>query len=870
MSLALSVFNLPIAAEEIRVPTQPAHGLYPFARQEPVTPRLVLALSGGGARGLAHIGVLSALEDAGIKPDGIAGVSTGALIGALYAGGLSPSELTELFSRMNWSGLMFDQPERRSLLLARKQEHSRHLLELRFDRSLMPILPGAISPGQKIYNQLLDITYSMPYRNVDSWNEMRTPVCILTTDLNTGKGKEFYSGDPAPAIRASLSFPLLLDPLSFDSTQLVDGGVISNIPVSLARKFGGEIVLAVDATSSLGRISPPVQPWQVVNQVTTILQRDNDVESIKQADFVVKPELEDVALMTLTSPDQIIQAGRKAMEKKLPDLMEALQLEPQPDDEKSISIRQLVVPREFTEVPSPPSQWTSDGCASMGQIRRYLQDIYRVGCVSEALADYDSSAQRLAVIIRYNPLLERVIIHGNSRISTDVLSSPFQRQLYKPVNFDSSRIALESILRSYRSDGNPTASLEKVIYDSVSRTLDIYIDEGKLDRIIFKGLKRVPSAWLAHEVPLTVGQPITSEGILTGVKNLYATGHFRTVYPVLKRSDPPGRGWILIFNMLEHPSPPLRLGLSYQHERLTRTFAELTLTNPLNYAARVVLFSSIGEKDVIHRISFLVDKVRGWPVIYNLNLGYESVERGLYGNDHRKLGEYDEIRWGSCLEIGGQASSWGLLTVRGRFEQHENNYPARDEKYRMSALGGRIALDTQDRFPYPHNGIRGDIAVEVSNDIIGSEREFNRIWGSLEGYLTPWRRHTFGARFLARTADRTTPDDESFKLGGMYSFPGLHFEEEIGQLQIAGGAEIRYDLLSRLLSDAYIGTRFDVGGSWKDPEAQIIKRDWMTSVSVYIALDTFLGPIQIQWSHLFPSSSLSQNDIFYFQAGNFF
>jgi len=868
--LILSALLATAYSREISVATRSAHGLYPFERREPVKPRLVLALTGGGARGFAHIGVLEALDEAGIRPDGIAGVSLGALVGGLYAGGVTPKEMSERFSAIDLEGILLDRPERRSLLLARKHEHSRHLLELRFDRSLVPLLPGAITPGQKVYRRLLELTLILPYRNADPWSEMKVPLRILATDFITGRPVELRRGDPTVAIRASMSIPLLFDPLDMDTLKLVDGGISANIPVDLAMRMGADVVMVVDVTSPLEELVPPVKPWQVVNQVTTILQDEDNRQALERADIIVRPDLRDFTNIGAADPDTIIRIGYDAMVRALPELQRLLRFAPSDDDGDTIRIMRIAPPLEEFNLPPVPEEWESRGWVTLGDVRGYLRRLYSCGTVRDTRAEYDSTARILTFAVHPTPRLCGMKFHGNHLLPDALLGEPFSGQLDRPVDYDSCRNALERSLRLYRAAGYPTAEFEKVIYDSLTGTLELYIEEGRLEGIRFKGLQRVPSELLHQEVPLRFGRPITNDGILNGMRNLYATGLFRTVYPVLER--PPGGdgGWNLVFYVQEHPSPPLRLGFSYQHERRTRGFAELTLMNPLNYAARMILFTSVGERDLDHHISFRADKVGGWPIVQNFTFGYAKSKRDLYDLQHHNITEYSQSRLGGKLEIGGQVPSWGLLAVTGRVEKHIDVYSGKKEEYRLAALGARLAIDTQDRYPYPRRGVRGDVSVEFAGYITGSERSFNRLWGSFESYMTVQRRSTFLFRFTGRTADRTTPFDEQYRLGGIYSFPGLHLDERVGIIQFAGGTGMRYDLLSRLLSDVYIGARLDFGGSWNDPAAKFRRSDWMTSTSLYVALDTFLGPLHLQWSHLFPASGMKPNDVIYLQAGNLF
>ena len=211
------------------------------------------------------------------------------------------------------------------------------------------------------------------------------------------------------------------------------------------------------------------------------------------------------------------------------------------------------------------------------------------------------------------------------------------------------------------------------------------------------------------------------------------------------------------------------------------------------------------------------------------------------------------------------------MTLNARLERHHNNYPDKDVNYSLTAFGGLLALDTQDRFPYPNNGVRTEISVETAQYLIDLNSEyFSRLSIDWENFITPVSRHTVGLRLRGRIAEATTPLDEQFRLGGMHSLPGLRLDELTGFIQMAAGLEYRFDLISRILADSYIGLRWDAAGNWNDPEARVTRGDWIRTVSAYFALDTVIGPIQIQWAHLFSTNRLTSDDRICIQIGNQF
>src|SRR6266568_169724 len=202
-----------------------------------VRARFGLALSGGGARGLAHIGVLKALEELRVPVDVIAGTSMGAVVGGLYACGMSPDEIARVMERVDWASLFDDRPPRPDLPYRRKQDESRAFID-DFDR--LPI----------------------PFRAV-------------ATDLADGSMVVLSRGDLADALRASMSLPGTLAPAEIDGRHLVDGGLVLNLPVDVARDAGADIVIAVDVTTPFDPVESLKTLADVTRQVADMVTQDN-------------------------------------------------------------------------------------------------------------------------------------------------------------------------------------------------------------------------------------------------------------------------------------------------------------------------------------------------------------------------------------------------------------------------------------------------------------------------------------------------------------------------------------------------------------------------------------------------------------------
>ena len=196
--------------------------------QEDDRPKIGLVLSGGGAKGFAHIGVLKVIDSLGIKVDHIAGTSMGAIIGSLYASGYSGKQLDSLFRTLDFDELINDKFSRNSKSLIERNNSERYALTLPFD-GFKITLPSGISRGQNVYNLLYRLL--LPVKDVDDFNNLPTPFFCIATNIETGQPKLFESGNLAEVVTASGAFPSLFQPVEIGGQLFIDGGVTNNYPI---------------------------------------------------------------------------------------------------------------------------------------------------------------------------------------------------------------------------------------------------------------------------------------------------------------------------------------------------------------------------------------------------------------------------------------------------------------------------------------------------------------------------------------------------------------------------------------------------------------------------------------------------------------
>lgn len=269
--------------------TQPVVAPKPVVVKPAKPPKIGLALGGGAARGFAHIGVLQVLEEQGIKPDLIVGTSAGSLAATLYAAGKTPTEMADLAMNMDESSItdwMFP------------------------GRSLMK--------GEALAKFVRASTANMQIEN------MRLPLGIVATDLNSGQPILFQRGDAGTAVRASSSVPGVFQPVKIGSREYVDGGLVSPVPVRYAKQMGADLIIAVDI-SSIPEVQPTKSAIDILMQTFNIMGHSISQYELKEADVVMRPKLAGIGSSDFSQRRLSILAGREAALTVLAQLKEKIQ-----------------------------------------------------------------------------------------------------------------------------------------------------------------------------------------------------------------------------------------------------------------------------------------------------------------------------------------------------------------------------------------------------------------------------------------------------------------------------------------------------------------------------------------------------------------
>ena len=500
----------------------------------PKRPKIGLALSGGGARAIAQIGVLQVLEENAIPVDFIVGSSMGSVIGGLYAAGYSPEQIWETIKSIRWNEIMVDTPPRTSLFLGQKQERDRHILQLRFS-NFKPYLPQAYTPGQKLMNILSDLTLQGNYSHAADFDHLRIPLRIITTDLITGRKIVIRSGDLAEAMRASVGVPLLFTPVERDSMLLLDGGVVDNIPVDEARQEGIDLVLAVDTTSKLRTKAQINAPWEVADQVTTIMQRERNEAQSARADVLIRVDIEDRTAVDFTGLEQVLEAGRQAASEKIEQIKLLMAKAARPQSNEKYAVAEVHITGYYALGENYFADWIKplEGKeVSRDEIKQTLEKMYASGYFANAAARLTCTPMGfvLTFAIEENPVLKKITFTGNTVFPDSTLRLQMSSKPGLPINHATGVADLQRITQLYRTAGYSLAHISSVQFDSLAGELTLAIDEGRLTDVRLEGNQRTLGYVIRREFPLRKGDIFNSVQAERGITNIYSTGLFDVVH----------------------------------------------------------------------------------------------------------------------------------------------------------------------------------------------------------------------------------------------------------------------------------------------------------------------------------------------------
>jgi NTE family protein len=854
-------------------------------------PRLALVLSGGGARGLSQIGVLKVLEKHHIPIDFIASTSIGAIVGGLYAAGYSTAELEHLVTSTNWDELLSlsDETQRSDLFVNQKVIDERTIIAIRF-QGFEPVIPPAVSSGQRLTDFLSTKVLQAPYHAFPDFDHLAIPFRAVATDLISGNRVVLNDGSLAEALRASSTVPLLFNPIERDSMKLVDGGLVDNIPVDLAREQY-DVIVAVNTTSGLRREGEMNAPWQTADQILGIMMERMKADELRGADITITPDIGRHLSSDFSKLDFLIAQGEQSAEERVPEILALLARRVEAMDPPDSLVRAARLTVQSSGIDTTSSVWRGiensprDTVVSLNAVRQNLRAMFEGGEYEDLRADITGNSAETAV--RYigtpYPVLAAVEFRGSQRVPADSLEVPFRPLLGRRLNHHEADAAVDSVLRIYRARGYSLAKIDSAAFDRTSGVLGLTVYEGEIHSLSVEGGVRTQDPFVMKEFPLSVGDVFEISKAQSGLANLSSTGLFEYVY--LEVSEPGGRPALTI-RLRERPSQLMRLGLRVDNERNLQGLIDIRDENFHGIGTQLGFLVAGGQRNLDMTLSYdsrrmfntyLTFGVSGFYRTYNSYVYTDAVNQPENHWDRVQSGEYKDIRYGGMITFGTQLEKLGEaaadFTLQNVRLESLDRTEYLEERYQLSLVRIRTTVDTKDSYPFPNTGVGLQLAYEFAFQGLGSDISYNALSMVYESFTSLGSHFTFHPKATLGFADRTMPLSQQYRLGGMDSFFGLREDDQRGRQLLLVNLEFRYFLPVRFVFDTYFRVRYDLGTISAEPE-QIKFSLLRHGIGAELAWRTPLGPARFgagtsfYFSKDLPENPIQQGPLlFYFMIG---
>ncbi len=818
---------------------------------------IALALSGGGARGLAQIGVLEVLTENDIPIKFVTGTSMGAIIGGLYCAGYSPQELHRLALSIDWPELFASAPLRSAILVSAKGWPEKALLKLGIE-NWRPVLPKAITSAQKLSNLLSRLSYRAGVRASLNYDLLDPPFRATATDLGNGKLEIISRGDLAEALRAAMAFPVGFTPVLSDGRLLVDGGLVDPIPVDICLELSGRPVVAVNTTSPLLPVDDIEDAIDMANQSTTVMSLPRLQRSLEQADIVITPAIGFHKASDFSGIERLIEGGRQAAEQALPAIKNALIDEkPMPQGKRFFVVDSKIenlhwLPQSFFAKPLSLS-----GNSDESEIKARLEKAMAGGYLRDAYAEIALCGDSGRVVFRLEdyPRIKDINFVGVSLFGREVLLEAIESGPGQVANIKRLTEDLRRIEQLYAKAGYSLARAGLVDIDRSTGRVTIRVDEGRINDIRIEGNRRTRDWVVRRDLHFRVGRHFSEKKAERSLDDLYASGLFESVKLL---AEPDSVGIKLVVKVEEKSFDYIRAGLRYDNEYHAQGFADLVFSNLMGAGNEFNVSNQFGEKKQAVWLNLKADRVFKTYITYRTSIYHSHFKRNSYV-DHKLIGEFEETSTGAEIELGQQFPRLGKMSAVLSYSGNRFDSPLEERRFaRIASVSFRSLVDTFDDVPFTKKGKYHYFDLEFAGDLLGGTMVFTRFYTVLEAYYPLGRKTNFHPRIALGLSNRLPPYFKLFDLGGRDTFYGLFDHEIMGENLLNGNLEIRQELLDNV----YLSARYDIGNVWARNDS-MKPRNFRHGGGLSLAVKTPIGPLGIAYG-----CSDKGNDAVYFYVGH--
>jgi len=822
--------------------------------------KVALVLSGGGARGLAQIGVLKIFEEENIPIDMIVGTSIGSMIGGLYSTGYTPYELECIVDSINWENKLSltDKYSRESLFFEQKKIQDKSLITISLD-GFKPQLPSSLSSGQQIAELINVLTINSRYKPKQNFADLKIPFASVATDLNLGEKVVLTHGNLSECIKASITFPLLYSPTQIDGRNLVDGGLTANIPIDVAKELGADIIIAVNSTSPLRTPEELKNPIYTADQIISITMAKLNEQQLKNADIVITPKIGKHSANEFKNVKFLIGKGEKGAHELINEIKALI-------DSAEISVSKyfnnfVINPKVFINSKLVPDEIITriiseeeNKFVRFSSVEKNLKEFYKLGIFQNvfAISFRDEEGAKLFYKFENNPILEGVDIKSDYHFLNTVVNTFEKNNIGKVINNNSMQNFYENLLGLIKENNLSVVDINKFYFNYKTGNLEIDITDGRINKIELDGNKKTNNNVILREVTIKKNKIVRKEDVETSLKNIFSTNIFQQVSIDFINNSSSTHPDLMI-HMVERSSRNIRFAFRVDNERHLQLLFDIRDENVFGTGNEIGLDLHGGLRNREYKLEIKSNRFFNTFFTYNLSLYYrfrdiyEYVqELNINGNKYYRyqVGEYRDTKYGGSFLLGTQLERIGtiysqLIVENFRFEQLEGKVRNEvDLNVIKLKFGGRI--DSQDKMPFPTKGSLMNFFYETAQDKLGGTLSYSKLFIDFTQHISLSTYHNISPRFVFGFADKTTPLQEQFSLGGQNSFFGMVEDELRGRQILRASLEYKYFLPFQVFFDTYFSVRYDLGRIWENTE-DIRFKDLRHGLGVTAAFDTPLG-----------------------------
>ena len=873
---------MPLASREARATTvvypdtldlkNKRYSILPAMR--PIRKTVGLALSGGGANGLAQIGVLKAFEEESIPIDYIAGTSIGALVGGLYSSGYSAADLETIVLSLPWSKIVSldDDTPRANSYIEQKYIRDRASIVIRFNNFKL-VVPKSLSSAQTLTRTVDLLILNAPYHTTDDFSDLPVTFRAITTDLVSGRRVTLTSGTLSEAMRASSTIPILYQPIERNGHKLVDGGLVANLPVDELDAAGAEYKVAVDSHGKMYTDSEEIDiPWKAADQAMTILTQVQYPLQLERADIVVSPDLDQHKATDFSGIRQLIDAGYAKGKLLASTIRRSIQTAASGDTNISRytkTVRGIPDNREYLE-----QMRTAKGVIrNASQLKTTLHDLLATDLFTGAHAELDETNRRVVFVLAALPRISKVEIQGSpgNQLPEREMQSIFAPLTGKLYTNAVATKTLEELIRRYRRKGYSLVSINKTAV--TLETLQIWLTEGKIDTISIEQDRHMTKSMpIMREIAVDTTKAFSLKSAEQTIDNLYGTGVFNRVSLSTESSSQSAgnQPTTLTVKLVEKPATVLRLGLRYDDTYNAQMLIDLRNENVAGSTNSIGGWAKISQKNNHVNLEFSVPRIGRTPLtmfssaffdqrdIQTRQLNLPDASPHESSNYPRSYGVQ---RYGLTTAFGTRiqkdARLVADLTLQNARSYVEDRIPGafNTGDINLASFGAQFTLDTRDSSFLPSEGHYMNVRYGYTPKFLSDSTTYWQFKASLEDNFTIRPDTVLQLTAVTGASSTSVPFSEKFFLGGLgsaysFRFIGLKENDLIGNNIMIAGTQLRYKSPVQIIFPTSLIAAYNIGNVWEERH-KISTRQLVQGIGAGLVWETPVGPARFTVSKSF-------------------